>query len=352
MSAKTFSSDAARWLLDQLAAQGVAVATVLAGTGLDSDWLADPTASLSAEQYGRLVGNALRESRDPAIGLSAARQYNYVSRFGFWGYAILSSATWREASQLALRYWDVPGALVRPVFREAGKRCDWEAFPAFVPMEHATLVFAVEKAMSSLFATVTFVTGAPPPVVEVRLSYPPPAHAALYREYWPYPVRFGSETNRVTMEAAVLDRPVLTANPQVAEVCQVQCRELLARLRNCDELVERIRRLIVASPGRFPRETDMAAKLGMSDRTLRRRLRERDTAYQEILDELRAELALGYLGSTSLSVDEIASLVGFTETTAFRRAFKKWHGQNVGEVRRAAAAVGPAGQSPRVPLRP
>lgn len=337
MSAKTFSSDAARWLLDQLAAQGVAAETLLAGTGLGRDWLADPTASLSAEQYDRLVGNALRASRSPALGLAAARQLEYVSRFGFWGYAILSSATWREASQLALRYWEVPGSLVRAVFREEGKRCSWEAFPAFVPMHEKVLVFAIEKAMSSLFATVTFVTGAPPPVVEIRLSYPPPPHAALYREYWPYPIHFDAGCNRVTMEASVLDRPVLTANPQVAEVCQVQCRELLARLRDCDELVEGIRRLIVASPGRFPRETDMAAKLAMSDRTLRRRLRERSTTYQEILDEVRAELALGYLASTSLSVDEIASLLGFTETTAFRRAFKKWSGRNVGEVRRARA---------------
>ena len=336
---KAFSSDAARWLLDQLAAQGVAPATVLAGTGIGSDWLPDPAARLTAEQYRCLVGNALRASRDPALALSAARQYNYVSRFGFWGYAILSSATWREASQLALRYWEVSGSLVRPEFHEHGNRCWWDAFPALVPIDERTLVFAIEKVLSCLFATVTFVTGAPPPVIEVRLSYAPPAHAALYAAYWPYRVRFDCERNQVSMDASVLARPVLTANAQIAEVCQAQCRELLARLRDCDELVERIRRLIVASPGRFPRETDMAANLGLSDRTLRRRLQERRTAYQEILDEVRAEIALGYLGSTSLSVDEISSLLGFTETTAFRRAFKKWCGCNVGTVRRGQGAA-------------
>ena len=338
-SAQTISSDAARWLLDQLAAQGVAAENVIAGTGLGADWLTNPAAPLTAEQYSRLVRNALRQSRDPALGLSAARQYNYVSRFGFWGYAILSSSTWRQAAELAVRYWEVSGSLVRPVFGEEGTLCWWDAFPAFVPMDRETFVFAIEKVMSSLFATVTFVTGAPPPVVEISLSYTAPAHAALYREYWPYPTRFGTTVNRVTMQKGVLDRPVLTANPQVGEVCAVQCRELLARRRGGDDLVERIRRLVVASPGRFPRETDMAATLGMSDRTLRRRLQERNTAYQTILDEVRAELALGYLNSTSLSADEIAGLLGFTETTAFRRAFKKWHGRNVGEVRKGCGVA-------------
>ena len=71
----------------------------------------------------------------------------------------------------------------------------------------------------------------------------------------------------------------------------------------------------------------------MSPRTMRRRLQERGTTYQHILDEVRIELAKEYLVSTGLSVDQIAGRIGFTEATTFRRAFKKWTGTNIREFR-------------------
>lgn len=80
----------------------------------------------------------------------------------------------------------------------------------------------------------------------------------------------------------------------------------------------------------------------MSPRTMRRRLQERGTTYQHILDEVRIELAKEYLGSTALSVDQIAGPIGFTEAATFRKAFKKWTGKNIREFRmnRATGSCG------------
>jgi AraC-like DNA-binding protein len=108
----------------------------------------------------------------------------------------------------------------------------------------------------------------------------------------------------------------------------------MAKLKGSDELIGTIRDAIIASLGQFPRLPEIAANLAMSPRTLRRRLLERNTTYQHILDEIRSELAKEYIVTTSLSVDQIASRIGFSEATTLRRAFKKWTGLNIKEFRR------------------
>ncbi|MCB2188788.1 MAG: AraC family transcriptional regulator [Deltaproteobacteria bacterium] len=337
---KMFYGDAAKWLLDQAAKRGADPGAILGQAGLPADWAADPEALLPASVYQRLVLAALEQSRDPTLALGAAREFSYVSRFGYWGYAILSSATWEQAARIALRYWDVSGSLARPEFFEDGETCGWEIFPAVEPVHEKILIFAVEKVLSSSFATIEFATGSPPPLREILVSYAPPEHAALYPEYWRAPVRFRQPRNLVRMDRAVLERPILLANAQIMQTCQEQCHQLLANLRQSDELVELIRRLIIGRPGDFPGAEQTARRLGLSPRTLRRRLRDRGTNYQALLDEVRAELALGYLTATNLSMDEIAGLVGFAETTTFRRTFKKWRGKSAAQVRRAARDPG------------
>ena len=331
---KLFPGDAAKWLIEEVEKRGVNVARVLRETGLNAEWLNDKDALLNCEQYGRLVRNALRESRDPALGLTASRQGNYLSRFGYWGYAILSSTNWGQASRLALRYWEVTGSLVRLMFQDEGDTCTWEIHPVLATAHEEIQIFAVEKLLTALFATIEFTTGSPPPVLEIQVAYQPPEHAFLYEEYWKANVLFGQEKNLFRMDASILKRPILLANPRIMETCLEQCRQLLHNLKRTDELVELVRRIILASPGHFPNGEDAAKKLGMSPRTLRRRLQERNTSYRKLMDEVRAELATGYLTTTSLTIDEISDLLGYNETTAFRRSFKRWAGKSASAMRK------------------
>jgi AraC-like DNA-binding protein len=332
---KLFPADAAKWLIEEVEKRGVDAAGIMRGTGLDAGWLNDKDALLNAEQYSRLVMNALNESRDPTLGLAPIHQLNYLSRFGFWGYAILSSTYFGQASQMAIRYWDICGSLMRMSFQDEGDTCMWEFEPALKIDHEEMYVFAIEKVISSSFATIQFATGSPPPVREIHVTYSRPEHAFLYRDYWGAEVLFRQEKDLVRMDASVLKRPVLLGNPQIREVCQQQCRQLLYNLKRTDELVEVIRRIIIGSPGNFPDAKETAKKLGMSPRTLRRHLQERNTSYRKLLDEVRAELATGYLTTTSLGIDEIADLLDYAETTAFRRSFKKWVGKSAAAVRKA-----------------
>ena len=100
------------------------------------------------------------------------------------------------------------------------------------------------------------------------------------------------------------------------------------RLLNCmdigEDIISRVNRHLLSTPGEFPKLDAVARRLCLGARTLRRRLQELDTGYQQILDEVKRELAIEYLRTTSLTVQEIAELLGYSEVTNFRRAFLRW----------------------------
>jgi AraC-like DNA-binding protein len=204
-------------------------------------------------------------------------------------------------------------------------------------------IYAVEELLTAFYAAASFLSNHGFQYMEIHLSYPEPAHGARYRELFSCPVFFGTGVDLFHAEASTSDRPTFTGHPQMALICQQQCQLLQAKLRGSDELVGAIREIIVSSMGQLPHLPEVAAKLAMSPRTLRRRLQERDTTYQHILDEVRIELAKEYVATTRMSVDQIAGRIGFTEAATFRRAFKKWTGQNIKEYRIRNQAKSPVG---------
>ena len=106
-----------------------------------------------------------------------------------------------------------------------------------------------------------------------------------------------------------------------------QCEALLARLDVQDGLLTRVRRLLLTRPGDFPDLESAASALHTSGRSLRRHLAAAGTSYQQVLDEVRKRLALQYLETTHLPLFEIAVLLGFSDPSNFRRAFRKWTGR-------------------------
>lgn len=333
---RAVSGDSARWLLEQLSERGIPARDLLVGTRLRADRLAHHGSLISQDQYRRIVLNALEKSGDPSLGLTVSWQTNYLSRYGFWGYAIMSCATFAEAVQVAVKFWELSGSLVRPAFTVRGKTCRWDLRPALSFVTGPIYVFAIEKFLSSMDASIRAFLDRPPPFQTIGLSYPAPAHAALYRALFDCPIAFEAEGDFVEMDAAILGWPLVTGEPRLAEMCETQCRELLKRMHHRDDFVDQVQHLIATSPGRFPRLDEAARRLGLSGRTFRRMLQERETSYQRILDDVRAELADEYLRTTTLSIDQIAALLGFAETTTFRSAYKKWTGTSATMARKAA----------------
>ena len=326
-------ADSAQWLVRLMKGRGIPLENLLAETGLPSAWPEMENARIAPAQYLRLVGNALDAGEDPALGLAVGRSQN-LSEFGFWGYAIISSPTLGEAMDMAVRFWELNGSLVRLTYTAGGETDIVGVAPAFPMPDRRLWVFAVEELLSTLHSGACFIANREVPLAEIRLSYPDPGYGGRYRELFGCPVFFNEEKTEFSIPAFFRDVPTATGHPQVAELCRRQCREMMAGYTDTDDLVRDIRQIITNTPGRLLRLEEAARDLAMSPRTLRRRLRGRRTSFQNILDEVRTELSKQYLRTTDLSVEQISDRIGFSEVSTFYQAFKKWTGMSVKEYRR------------------
>lgn len=150
------------------------------------------------------------------------------------------------------------------------------------------------------------------------------------------PVRFDSPETRFVLLREPLERPLPRHEPALFDYLERHASAALARLPRGDTRVSvRVRRLVTeALKSGEPSQSELSRKLGMSERTLQRRLREEGTSFAEILDGVRQELSALYLSEPGVAAYEVAFLLGYSEPSAFYRAFRRWTGMTPREYRR------------------
>lgn len=152
------------------------------------------------------------------------------------------------------------------------------------------------------------------------------------------PVRFGAPESRAVLWRAPLERPLPRHDPALFAYLERHAQTLLAGMPQGEGMVERVQRLITeALRGGEPAQADVARKLALSERTLQRRLREANTSFAQLLDGVRQQLARLYLSDRALGLHEVAFLLGYSEPSAFHRAFRRWTGQTPQAFRSAQA---------------
>lgn len=311
----------AKTLLDQVRGLGFDAAPLLAETELDETALAIPGARISYRDHIAVHRAALRLDlpHDFAFG---GPDFSIAS-YGMLGYAMMSSATLQQAIQIAVKYYRTAGPLCGLYFDWHGDGLSITAENAF-DLEPRLFRFVIEEIFSTFPALLNLLVGRPVPPREVDFSYPQPSHLARYQQTFRCLLRFDQPVSRFELGNDALTLPLVQADADSAVLFERSCRELLAEIDRDDTLTNRIRHFLLASPGNLVGAERAAAHFRMGTRTLRRRLAAEQTSYQAILDEVRCRIAIDYLRSTTLSTQEIAELLGFTEATNFRRAFIRW----------------------------
>ncbi|MBD3648274.1 MAG: helix-turn-helix domain-containing protein, partial [Pseudomonadales bacterium] len=160
----------------------------------------------------------------------------------------------------------------------------------------------------------------------IRLNYPAPFDRNKYAHAFTCPVKVEQAWCEYRFDAALLEKPLAEADSSTARTCEESCRKILNQMEIEEDIVSRICHLLLSKPGHFPKLEVVADTLCIGNRTLRRRLKDLGTSYQKILDDVKKELAIEYLQTTNLSVQEISELLAYSEVTNFRRAFVKWVG--------------------------
>ncbi len=323
-------------LFAEMADQGVAAAALLQGTGLDARQLEDPQARISPPQKLTVFRNALRLTTVPEVGLRAGSRQR-LSDFGVLGYALVSSRTFGEAALFGVKHVRLAGPVLEKHFRIDGDDAVFIGHDVLDLGE--VLPLATEFWFASVLKLCQCVLEAPMPSRRLLLPYPRPAYAAAYERLFGCPVDFDAGVMEWHFDAAVMRAPSPNANPITAGLCTQFCQRMLQSLPDETDLSRRIRTACLNSRGEFPNADEMAARLGLSVRTLHRRLAEQGQHYQHIVDEVRRSLAIEFLKNTSLPVEEIAGRVGFSEASNFRKAFRKWTGRPPAHYRSGAAVT-------------
>jgi AraC-like DNA-binding protein len=167
-----------------------------------------------------------------------------------------------------------------------------------------------------------------PPELEVWFTYPEPSdlseHRAIFGEA---KLRFSAPWNGFVYDAERLATRLASADPSLHAVLRDHAERLLAALAPGNSLVEQVRAQVLETLKDGPlAAVDLAARMGVTRRTLTRRLQKEGTSFTELLDDVRRQAALHYLDKSEHSVEDIAFLLGFSESSAFVRAFKRWQG--------------------------
>lgn len=171
----------------------------------------------------------------------------------------------------------------------------------------------------------------------VRIQSPAPADLGTVQRIFDCPIEFGQSYNGIVFEEHYLSAPVTHTEESLKRFLRNAPYHLLANteIESDEGIVSQMRRIVGHDLSReFPSVIDMSNALNMSVRTLRRRLLEVDTTYQEFKDQTRRDAALQLLTRPELKINAVAALLGFDEPSAFHRSFKKWTGSTPGEYRK------------------
>lgn len=165
------------------------------------------------------------------------------------------------------------------------------------------------------------------PLFKVEMQGEMPEHAAEYRLMFPCPVSYGSEENRLIFDASVLQEPIIQDLGTLKEHLRNAPLQWFTRQEYVPIFTRRVRELIESPESNEADMESIANTLNITTRTLRRKLADEGTRFQDIKDSVRRDHAIHLLNQSALSIQSIASQLGYSETAAFIRAFTKWTGQ-------------------------
>jgi AraC-like DNA-binding protein len=162
----------------------------------------------------------------------------------------------------------------------------------------------------------------------VRFQHRAPPDTSAHRRHFGCEVQFAQPVNEISFGEKDLHLPMRGADDELRQLLERVAEEESDRLPRSGAMVERVRAAVAeALPGGPPPLDRIAKRLSIGERTLQRRLAAADLTYQAVLDSVRHEMAVRLLGREDLSVSEVAFLVGFTEPSGFRRAYRRWTGR-------------------------
>ncbi|ERO65708.1 MULTISPECIES: AraC family transcriptional regulator [Pseudomonas] len=284
---------------------------------------------VDVEHWEHMLAMAARQLGDPLLGIHLGRTIS-ARHFGVLGSVLLACNTLEAALARLERYLRLVFDVL-PMYRREGQgwvEIVWDTSeyqPG--PLVNETGIVAMVQFCRDL------VVGAVDPI-QIDFNHQGPTDPGPYEEFFGCPVRFAQAQAVMRFAPDVLAMPLKSPDPALITLLEQHADRLLAQLPQQDEMVEQVRKTISRELHEGePSIERIGARLRLSPRTLQRRLQETGTTFRGELNLVRHELALSYLRDPRLQIVDIAMLLGYSEHSAFTRAFKEWSGQTPLEAR-------------------
>lgn len=303
---------------------GVSKEQILEGTVIEEDFLIQPDIYLTYGQYRQMKLNAGRHVSDPTFYLVYGASIN-LTEHGRLGHLAFSCASFEEALQNTVKYIRILNRMYHLKAFLKGDLARLE-MDTIIPCR-SLYVCEMEQMMAAMYQALRLIPNNESLIQRVTFKYEPPAHADRYPDFFGPSIRFCGNANAIEFRATEFKKYWNYGDPMIANIIQRNLDDALEQLDDFEGIKHKIREAILRSPGRFPRQEEVAEQLCMTTRTMARYLQRQNTSFQELIDGLRKEMAIDYLRATDWTVDEIAESLGYSSAANFGRAFKKWTGR-------------------------
>ena len=296
---------------------------LLQAVGLDRESLRDPALRIPYADMMQLSELAARITKDAAFGLHVGERVEQNS-YGIVGYSVVSSATLGEALrtlQCYLPIWTDVGAFRLDV-EQSVAHFQWKFSNSSLPEPRHD----VEMTMAAVARFNRLSRGADWTPREVWFEHAKPKDVSEHARIFRAPVRFGMPVNALLLDSSLLSVPLKGANPVAHRILTEAAEQVLAVAPGAANLTQSLLSFIRQrlGSGDFGLQ-DASRHLGVSRRTLQRKLREESSSHRLLVEQARRDLSRCLLLGSQATVTEAAYALGFSDPTAFHHAFQRWH---------------------------
>ncbi len=318
-------------ILEGAKQRGYDTSIILERAGISPSLINENQARIYPDSFARLYKEVATTLDDELLGLSKAR--SKVGAFATMCQLVIHARTLKIALNRGMRFYrlfdlntfsemEVDGDVAHLIIHDNE------------PQRQLKSHFLVESQLVIWHRLASWLIGQRIPLLQASFSYPPPSYVSEYELLFYCPLAFEQGKISLTFESRYLNAAIEKDEEQLNDMLREAPGSLLVKPNNNSSVTTQIRRLLSRDFEAGMRDFEsIATELNTTSQTLRRKLKQENTSFQEIKNQVRRDLAIYHLSQSKLGLDQIAQKVGFTETSTFHRAFKKWTGVTPGHYR-------------------
>lgn len=335
MSQQTIAVSYIQKILQGPKRNGLALDSILDNCGIPSTVLDEPEARIDKDDFTHLVMAIIKQTEDEFLGFAGPSRKAKPGSFSMMSHAVINCADLEQAMRRCVQFYDL---FDLQASAEIAQNDDGMQFRVLLDEEENVFrPFVIEASVFLSLRFFSWLVGKTVVPKYIQFDYSEGESSSDFKRWLPCPVLYGQACNQLTLEYVDTRLPLVQTPVSLSEFLKHSLNDMLDDQQMEASLELQISSIISKEYGNnFPDFVSICERLNMTTQTVRRRLRNANTSYQEIKDNIRKEAAIYYLGKAHLSIDEIALLMGFSEASSFHRAFKKWTRQTPAAYRKRA----------------